>query len=280
MSQLTLLELKGCSLQPCACAPDATCCFLQVLDGMQQLQDLTLRDLRLTMGAPSSSAFANVDPAYLSALTASAHLASLEVSCDTGTPLPRTVVQHMFPAGKQLQHLRELALFSDDDLEDSRPFIATAELKGLACACPALSRLCLAHAVEPGDMSGFLQLPASCQGLSVSGAAFNDQAAATICQLTQLTSLGWTFSPDLTEAGLDQLTALKQLQELSLFDNLGLCHIIAPEWRDHPGFEDDPFLCGTWAFSSEGSKVCNAPCCIHWWRAVVQVECASWALAG
>lgn len=65
------------------------------------------------------------------------------------------------------------------------------------------------NTVQPGaDLSALLQLPDSCTSLVVGGAAFSDAAAVTVAQLTQLKDLRWCYSEQLTDTGLEQLTAL------------------------------------------------------------------------
>jgi hypothetical protein len=58
-----------------------------------------------------------------------------------------------------------------------------------------------------------LQLPQTCTSLDVGGAAFSDDAAPLLAQLTQLRELSWTHSPGFTEAGLEQLVGM-DLDEL------------------------------------------------------------------
>ena len=101
------------------------------------------------------------------------------------------------------------------------PFMTAAELAALISACPALNRLDITGALLPGDScDALLQLPPACCKLLVGGEAFDDSAAATVAQLTQLTSLSWKGSGMLTDAGLCQLTALRGLHVLFLENKL------------------------------------------------------------
>lgn len=129
-------------------------------------------------------------------------------------PLPATVLHYMFPPGRQLPQLQELALWSLDGECTAAGTVSAAELRSIINACPALCELNIAGIVKAGaDVALLLQLPGTCCSLVVGGAAFGDSAAGVISQLTQLTELYWPFTDYLEDGGL-QLTALKQLQSL------------------------------------------------------------------
>jgi hypothetical protein len=115
----------------------------------------------------------------------------------------------MFPPGRQMQSLRGVFSTQPDmangvDFEDW--CIDSSDISRIISCCPQLQRLDLTLSVNPdADVSALLQLPASCTSLSVGGAVFNDDAPATIAQLTQLQRLMWFTSPGLTDVGLQQL---------------------------------------------------------------------------
>lgn len=89
-------------------------------------------------------------------------------------------------------------------------------------ACPNPVSLNIQSTVKPGDISPLLQLPTSCVSLSVGGRAFDDTAAAVVAQPTHLTELKWFSSPGLTDAGLEQLTALTGLHSVNMDGMPGL----------------------------------------------------------
>jgi hypothetical protein len=97
-------------------------------------------------------------------------------------------------------------------------FMSAQELKALACACPSLAELNIHDAMQQTDegVTPLLHLSTSVTSLSVGGAAFDNEAAAIVGQLTQLRELQWRVSPDLTDSGLQHLTALQQLDDLCI----------------------------------------------------------------
>lgn len=117
-------------------------------------------------------------------------------------------------------------------------------------ACPNLVSLNVQSTVKPGDISPLLQLPTSCVSLSVGGRAFYDAAAAVVAQLTQLTKLKWLSSPGLTDAGLEQLTALTALRSLHMDGMPGLSDAVSlPSTR--LVFQDEQPAARMVSFSSE-----------------------------
>jgi hypothetical protein len=200
VAQLQALHLQSCSLLPTE--SEGTAALLHALPKLSCLEDLQLRSLGVgTVSIPLQR---------FSALTASSHLTRLVVQTLNAVPLPKGAVQHMFAAGRQMPQLQVCQLMADDSRPGAEPScIDSADPELISRGCPALRRLGVVGTVQPSaDLSGLLQLPASCTALSVSGAAFKDAAAATLAQLTQLKELTWSDSPQLTVAGLRQLTAL------------------------------------------------------------------------
>jgi hypothetical protein len=107
----------------------------------------------------------------------------------------------------------------NDHPGSSTGFMSAKELKALLHACPALNTLHVCNPLQTGsDASSLvLRLPARVTDLSVGGPAFDDDAAEMISRHRQLQRLCWQVSPDLTDAGLQQLTALRSLQHLHIF---------------------------------------------------------------
>lgn len=171
------------------------------------------------------------DPEHFSALTASPALERLDIWNSFGPVLPPGAVQHMFGPGRQLQGLTSLiletaeAMYAVDHPEEwdslawlSCACISAADARCLAAACPALRRLGVCNSLTDfAAVEELLHLPQCCGSLSVGGTAFDDAAASVVAQLTQLTDLTWGHSPDLTDLGLQELTALRELQHLALF---------------------------------------------------------------
>lgn len=100
--------------------------------------------------------------------------------------------------------------------------MSAEDLRAVMAACPALLYLHLCNAVASSDLTPLLQLPSTVISLTVKGCALNDDSAATIAQLTHLELLNWDYSPDLTDAGLEHLTALRRLKHQNMFSNDGL----------------------------------------------------------
>lgn len=126
-------------------------------------------------------------------------------------------------------------------------------LKNIVSACPSLCTLDISGCVAAGpggdgDVSALLQLAGSCSKLVVGGPAFDDAAAAVVCQLTQLTGLEWHNAPSLSDAGLDQLTALQGLYKLFLRKCDGVSLTASESGRFEgfglAGYEEDEPLSG------------------------------------
>lgn len=212
------LMLKGCMLLPQGerAAAAGVSALLATLAGYKQLQWLKLSELSLGWngGALAQERFA--------ALTASPALTSLEVLGEYGiAPLPDGALQHMFAPGQKLP-LRELVLLPTCGQEreftvDSESCCMTgAELHNICSSCPELQFLHIIGVVNPGDMSGLLQLTFSCTELCIGGPAMSDADAPVVRQLVQLKVLRWWNSPWLTDVGVEQLTALTRLTRLDV----------------------------------------------------------------
>ena len=139
------------------------------------------------------------------------------------------VVQHMFPAGRQLSQLTNIymqGMHRDAEFMD-KPCMTGAELASLISCCPALHKLQICNSLEASaDVSPLMQLPPCCTNLQVGGPAFGDEAAGVVCQLTQLRELTWFHSKDLTDRGVKKLTALTRLWELDMWRMQGLSDCI------------------------------------------------------
>jgi len=155
------------------------------------------------------------------ALTAASDLECLE--WELVEALPLGAVQHMFPEGKQLPHLHTLSLTTGTwGAQYQGHYVTAADLNSISAACPVLERLNVTNALQPGEERGLLMLPARCTHLSIGGNATEDSSVSVVTQLTQLCSLTWQNSLDLTDLGLEQLTALRALTSLDIRESLGL----------------------------------------------------------
>lgn len=232
-AQLTHLELTSCHLLPCGLdrvvQPEGVLALLGTLQRLTQLRVLQLARLSIKPG--------NISVQQFSALTASTHLTRLFLQPAYPYPLvPRGALQHMFPAGRQLPHLKWLHLsgprehedeedaygYDSDDDDDAPPSphsISGQDLARIVSSCPSLDSLCIANdIVEPGADLSPLKLASGLRLLSIGGDAFTDATAPLIAQLTQLTRLQWSHTPGLTQQGVGHLTALQGLKELSVWD--------------------------------------------------------------
>lgn len=183
-----------------------------------------LSSLSLCACGCEDTGFASEPPEQFAVLTACTGLKRLVLVQQDLHMLPPAgagFIQHMFPPGRQLQALAciKLEVMEWDGFMPEFGFMTTSELRCLITACPALQVFGIANALqEAAAVPELLRLPQCCKDLSVGGMAFADAAAPVLVQLTQLTCLRWCGSPDLTDPGLEQLTARRGLQVLILSD--------------------------------------------------------------
>jgi hypothetical protein len=177
-SQLQHLHLANCSMPGGATSVAQLLSSLQPLFRLQHLQ-LTHRNLALTTGS------GNPPVAAFSALTASSMLQHLDVSWCT---LPAGVWQHMFPAGRQLPHLRWLD--TSHARQPSGAYASAPDINFVVSCCPGLQFLDmwgLQYSVDPlAPFPG----PSALHTLSL---AVDEQTAGegvqAVCQLTGLREL-------------------------------------------------------------------------------------------
>jgi hypothetical protein len=211
VTQLQTLCLKSCKPLPSG-DPAGAQALLAVLSQLARLQHLEMSTVQWDPAGVASQHF--------SALTASSCLTRLVVNLHIKPPLPEGAVRHMFPAHRQQPQLKFVQLSYVGITEAY--CIDSADLVSIASCCPALQHLDVNCTVQPGaDVAGLLKLPHSCTSLKVGGAAFSDAAAATVAQLTQLKHLRWWQAKQLTDTGLQQLTAL-DLDSLDVWDGTAL----------------------------------------------------------
>lgn len=189
--------------------------LLAAVGGLSQLQELYLHVCDADLDGTE------LQPQAFACLTASSqlqvlHLLSFEITEPYGGSyiLGSDELQHMFPDGRRLAQLHTLVLGASN--HNYSWGIAGADLPRIAASCPSLDTLSISHMLDArANLTPLLQFT-TCRSLCVGGAVFNDRAAVLVAQLTQLTSLEWecTRDADLTIAGLMQLTALTQLQQL------------------------------------------------------------------
>lgn len=168
------------------------------------------------------------DVQQLSALTASPQLTSLHLLARFSMPLPMGALQHLLPPGLQLPLLRVLRLQGGDGVSEQQ-CLGASDVERVADCCPHLTDLTLKGVLSVGaSLEPLLRLRASLQALSVAGAAFGDAAAGCVAKLTGLQALEWSDSVGLTDAGVQQLTGLRQLRRLSVKSCKGLSRAILP----------------------------------------------------
>jgi hypothetical protein len=172
----------------------------QLLSHLQPLQQLTHLDLRDSL---SNVGQGNPPAAAYSALTASSKLQHLDISYCT---LPAGVFRHVFPAGRQLPHLRSL------DLHWVKQ--AGASWDGIPALAPEGSRLV---SCCPG-----LQL------LNVANLQYSAELLASLHGLSQLHTLRWHGSSPVLLTGLQKLCQLTGLRELSVALALNAAEEVLP----------------------------------------------------
>jgi hypothetical protein len=237
LSDLTHLELY-CSFEPgvldgktklqhleCSKPLGSAAGAAQLLSQLQHMQQLTHLGLRCSLkavkqGSPPATAY--------SALTASSHLQHLTISeCE----LPAGVWQHVFPAGRQLPHLRSLNISPRPPPRKCIPIAAgeppsygparSFESSCLVSCCPGLQCLDMKWLGMSTELLAPLQGLSGMQELLLAAESELDPTAAeglaALCQLTGLRALDLRmFVPETAEERLLlQLTQLKQLTELT-----------------------------------------------------------------
>jgi hypothetical protein len=174
------------------------------LEQLQQLTCLVLWSSQKASGPlPAAAAY--------SALTASSCLQRLDIS---GSCLPEGVWQHIFPAGRQLLHMRVL------DISNVRhpgagleAYAAAPEGTCLVSCCPGLQILDVSRLQYDTELAG-LQRLSSLERLTLGHAFFLRDELEVLCQLTGLRELTVLVPSGAAEGPLLQLTQLRQLTSL------------------------------------------------------------------
>ena len=234
LSDLTHLELY-CSFEPgvldgktklqhleCSKPLGSAAGAAQLLSQLQHMQQLTHLGLGCSLkavkrGSPPATAY--------SALTASSHLQHLTISeCE----LPADVWQHVFPAGRQLPHLRSLnisprpppsncIIVGEPSYGPARSFDSSC----LVSCCPGLQCLDMRWLRMSTELLAPLQGLSGLQELLWAADSELDPTAAeglaALCQLTGIRALDVRMYVPKTaeERLLLQLTQLKQLTKLT-----------------------------------------------------------------
>jgi hypothetical protein len=174
---------------------------VQMLAQLQLQQELTclkLHDSSKPRSLPPAAAFA--------ALTASSKLQHLDVSrCS----LPEDMWQHVFPAGRQLPHLRVLGISA-----------AAPDGTRLVSCCPALQSLTILGLERSRELFASLQGLSDIHTLHVEPSRLNSEGFQGVVHLTGLRKLKWV-NPTLHIAD-DSLLQLTQLQQLTSLHYNGL----------------------------------------------------------
>jgi len=210
MQQLRELCLDECELLPRGNPAEAAAALFAAVGRMSALEELSF--------IGSIQDCSTLPPHIFTALTAATGLQSVDITLEHDM-LPLGAVEYMFPQGKQLPRLSFLHLYSySSGGQPMDDYCMTAtDLRRVVAACPALQNLGVPHALGPDAVPALLDLPESCGTLYIGGGAVDDAAAAVVAQLTQLRLLDVLESPSLSDAGLEQLTALRGLTELHLY---------------------------------------------------------------
>jgi hypothetical protein len=175
----------------------------QLLSHLQQLQQLTYLQLALTLVDLAPAA------AY-AALTASSKLQHLDLSWCT---LPAGVWRCMFPAGRQLQHLRVLDV---SDVKHSSSPAEAPDCNLLASCCPGLHSLNLKDLQYSAGLLTPLARLSSLQMLNLIPACESGEGLEVVGQLTWLREL-WLRDPSMERGILMSLTQLRQLTYLDFY---------------------------------------------------------------
>lgn len=208
MQQLRELCLDECDLLPLDNSAEAAAELFAAVGQMSALEELSITG--------SIQDCSTLPPHIFSALTAATGLQSVNINLEDDL-LPLGAVEYMFPQGKQLPRLSALHLTSCSS-EPMDDYCMTAmDLRRVVAACQALRSLAVEHALGPDAVPALLDLPESCNCLYIGGGAVDDAAAVVVAQLTQLRLLDILHSPSLSDAGLEQFTALRGLTELHLY---------------------------------------------------------------
>lgn len=213
-----------------------------------------------------------------SALVASSQLQSLRLWCCVGPagdqgpcgPVPRGALQHMFPAGRQLQHLTELVISNNTGSAIPPPaavhVVNADDLVSVATCCPHLQRLELDSTLQPSTEAipclVQLQQQVQLRALVLGGTVVSNDAAPFLAQMSSLTYIKLAAAPAFTDVGLQQLTALQQLVHLEVHGawiSDGLCSVAADM-----GFGLKSVF---WAGNEKGSLRVKVSACHHSWSA-------------
>jgi hypothetical protein len=161
----------------------------QLLSHLQHMQQLTLLDLECSLHAePAASEQDEMQlgppAAAYSALTASSKLQFLDIS---SCSLTARAWQHVFPAGRQLQHLQELNISGVKVLAPSCDLLPAPEGSRLVSCCRSLQYLDMMQLQCSKELLAALQ---GLRGLEVLWVGCGDQAEeGLLLQLTQLKQL-------------------------------------------------------------------------------------------
>ena len=209
----------------------------QLLATLLQLTGLTHLGL---VGLCGRGAFRDCPAAAFAAITASSSLQHLDLSYSVLQPDPGNAQQgvgngnpwpFIFPP-KRLLHLSTLALRA------VQPKLTDEDLQACVSCCPELRELHVSHALAPDATRTVLPHPLlQLSGLThLSASDCWDNTMGMLAQLTRLQVLQCAADPTvhggLTASGLQQLTALKQLTRLSLFNGSPFSTLLGPAFDD------------------------------------------------
>lgn len=199
--------------------PDASSKVQQLLAACRQLPQLQQLDF----------SYMN-DSSVACALPVLTQLTALEIT-EQGMPVERGTLQNVL--ARKLPQLQVLRLVAEPqhtgprrtyswDHRDKPSCLDGSDMRSIPDNCPGLQHLSLLGVVGPSVFVGCIQSLSCLQELCLSGAAFKDQTAAAVAQISSLRSIQWSDSP-LTIAGMQRLTALTGLTALEV----GRCPAVA-----------------------------------------------------
>jgi hypothetical protein len=202
-SQLQHLELVDCSIA------DGSAGVAELLFQLQFLQQLTCLDLRWTLfGCDTAPA------AAYSALTASSKLQHLDISCCS---LPPGVWQQLFPAGRQLPHLRALTVNGAGYSSGAAVVMDGSQLVSCCAGLQSLKMEVVHHSAELlAPLTGLCSL----SKLYFRPAGSSSEGLQLVCQLTGLRWLDLCY-PSAAQGLLLQLAQLNQLTHLDYWYRSG-----------------------------------------------------------
>jgi hypothetical protein len=224
MPHLQQLMLEGCNTEATASS------VLTAIGKLTQLRVLAVAQQEATKDS-YHSLLHDAPLSAMSALTASSQLQRLHVDClvgGNGSTLPGGAVAHMFQPDRLLQQLLHLQLGPLDVRQKARHddfypsgcsgVVSGEDLQCIALCCPRLHSLHVNVSLKAREAVDPLLQLRECRSLSLGGTVdeFDNDAAAVVAQMTQLTHLSCLCNRGFNSMGLQLLTRLTGLKKLEI----------------------------------------------------------------